>query len=424
MRTKAELESLLFTDELTGLRTKSAFFEDLRNADLSEYALIYVDLDDFGRVNDVYGDEAGDEFLKVIALKMLNLGDYTTTYRIGGDEFLVVTTNLLEGDGELLRSRFDSPVMHGNASCNIHASFGLIECKDFPEADLKSLVKYAKFAMTQAKYQGKNILVKADKLIEAMYLEKQDIEQSICCSEHNNEFVPHFRPFVDTFNGSIVGFETLARWYHKGKIIKPEKFLQIAMYTGKIYDIDVQMFEETVRFLKHLQDTRKLQKGFKGLSNFSTYTLARIDLEVIMNVLDKYNVKSRDIIIEVTEDCFDDQKAFDMMQALSKEGFYVAIGDFSASNSSIYYLPSLDINILKISKKLIHQLNKDQEFTRTVSVYKFIIDLAEKLHLRVVSEGIDSKENLKLLKGLNVHIGIGPYFSRAVPEPQFIELLK
>jgi EAL domain-containing protein (putative c-di-GMP-specific phosphodiesterase class I) len=168
----------------------------------------------------------------------------------------------------------------------------------------------------------------------------------------------------------------------------------------------------------------KLSKRFKAGVNLSLHTLQRIEIEEITNLLKKYDIFAKDVIIEIKENYITDKNAYKKIQNLYELGFVIVLDNYSNTASSLSYLADLKVDVLKLSESLIEEVNKSEEYTHMLSVYKFFVDISKKFDLSVVSAGVEDKRDLDLVKDLGVNIATGNYFSRAVVEEEFVELLK
>lgn len=421
-----ELERIAFTDELTGRRNRNGLHHDYFGTDLKGIHFIYVDIDDFNKMVAVFGEDAIDYMLKCVGETLVNYCGKSDVYRVGVDQFLMITDSdiICEPDGlhQLLRQ----PIKHNNIQILINASVCVLNYDDSLCNSIADIMKLMHFAIYESKQLGRNSLIYADEELKRKFLEKRDVERSIYDAVKKGCFFPKFHPFVDTFNNKILGFETVSRWRQKHRVLKPDKFLLITEYTGLIYDIEMKMFEESVRFFKELKDDKsiRLTKRFNASLNFSAFTLRKVSINDLETILNKYGVFSKNLIIEIKESIITDEDVFNKVVELSAAGFLIALDEYSNSNSSLTYLVDLKVDILKLDESLLDHIDNHQEFTRMHSVYKFIADIGKKFNLTIVSTGIRRKKHLKLVKDLEINVGSGSYFSKAVGKKAFINLLK
>jgi len=421
-----DLEKIAYTDLLTGLRNLSGLMRDYYGADLTDVRFIYVDIDDFNKMIAIFGTDAIDDMLRKVSKTLLDYCGESDVYRIGPDQFIMIVHNDYYCDENHLHNIFRKPIIHYNVQILVNASICVLSYNDMLCDTLDSVLRIMHFSIDESKQIHRNALIYADKSLKARYLERKNIELNIYEAVKEGHFFPKFKPFVDTFNSRILGFETVSRWQFEDKEIKPDKFLSITEYTGLIYDIELQMFEETVKLFKELKDdkTVKLSTRFNASLNFSEYTLIRIEISELFSILKKYSVFPKNIIIEIKESIITDRQAYNKIKMLHEAGFLIALDEYSNNNSSLSYLVDLKVDILKLDESLLGKIDNDQEYTRMHSVYRFIVDIGRNLNLTVVSTGINNKQHLKLVKDLEINVGSGKCFSKAVKKKEFIAFLK
>lgn len=420
------IEKVAYVDDLTGLGNLSGLKHAYSNKDLKNLHFIFVDIDDFNKMNAIFGVDAVEDILVILSEKLVQYCGKSEVFRVGVDQFLLITKSHFICEPTELHKILQQPIKHHKVQYLVNASVCVLDYDDFTGVKFERLMKMMRFSIDQAKKENRNNLIYADDELKRKYLEKKQIELEIFNSVKHNHFFPKFQPFVDTFNGSIVGFETVSRWNLDGIEIKPESFLEIAEYTGLIYEIEMYMFEETVKFFSELKANKSinLSSRFKASINFSGHTLIRVFSEHLRKTLVKYNIRPSEIIIEMREIIINDEAAVEKINCLHNQGFLIAIDEYNNKHSSLRFLANLDIDILKLDECLLHRIDSDKEFTKMHSIYKFIVDISKKFDLVVVSTGIDKNNDLKLIKDLDINIGSGKIFSKALIKEDFIEFLK
>jgi EAL domain-containing protein (putative c-di-GMP-specific phosphodiesterase class I) len=240
------------------------------------------------------------------------------------------------------------------------------------------------------------------------------------------QFYPKFRPFVDTFNNEIVGFEAVSRWDLNGRMLRPQDFLEIAEWTGIIYDLELSIFEQSLSFFRELKEdkTITLSKRFKSGVIFSANTLLRIEIKTITELLKMYQISAKEVIIEIKESNIKDQTLVKKIKNLYEMGFVIILDDYSNKSSSLTYLADLKVDVLKLSESMLDDVKSSQEYNSLKSVYQFFVDISKEFNLSVVSSGIKSKQDLKFVRNLGVNIGTGDYFSRAIVKDEFVDYLR
>jgi len=418
------LEKIAYIDELTKLRNLAGLKHDYAGKNLENIHFLYLDIDEFNKLTSVFGEDAIDEILIQVGNTLVNYCGNIDVYRVGVDQFLCTTSSHVICEVSELSKILKQPIIHHDIQCVVNASICVLDYDDFIGESIEDVLKLLRFAIIESKRKQKNALIYADEYLKERYLEKKEIELHIHEAVRSRHFFPKFQPFVDTFNKRIVGFETVSRWRHINKEIKPVRFLEIAEYTGLIYDIEMQMFEETAKMIRELKDDNKirLSSRFKGSLNFSTFTLDTVIVQDLLDILIKYNLYTRDIIIEITESIITDDQAYEKIKLLHESGFMIALDEYTNSSSPLTHLIDLKVDILKLDGGLLEKIDNNQEFTKMYSAYKFFVEISKKFDLRVVSAGVKTKEHLKMVKDLDIHICSGRLFSRAVVKEEFLEL--
>jgi len=424
MSNNEKLEKIAYIDELTGLRNLAGLKHNYAGKSLENIHFLYLDIDEFNKLASVFGEDAIDAILIQVGNTLINYCGNIDVYRVGVDQFLCATTSHVICEVGELSKILKQPIIHSDIQCVVNASICVLDYDDFIGETIEDVLKLLKFAIIESKRKQKNALIYADEYLKERFLEKRDIEINIHDAVRGGHFFPKFQPFVDTFNKRIVGFETVSRWRHGNKEIKPIRFLEIAEYSGLIFDIEMQMFEETAKMVRRLKDDKniKLSSRFKASLNFSTFTLDTVDVQNLLDILDRYRLYPKEIIIEITESIITDIQAYEKIKLLHESGFFIALDEYTNSSSPLTHLIDLKVDILKLDGGLLEKIDNDQEYTKMYSAYKFFVDISKKFDLRVVSAGVKTKEHLKMVKDLEIHICSGRLFSRAVVEEEFLEL--
>jgi EAL domain-containing protein (putative c-di-GMP-specific phosphodiesterase class I) len=347
-------------------------------------------------------------------------------YRVGNDQFILLTSSHIICEPSELQRILKQPFKHHDIQYVINASICVADYDDFKGDTLKQILNLLHITVDKTKDLGRNTLIYADQSHKQEYLDIKEIETNIHSAMERKQFYPKYRPFVDTFNNEIVGFEAVSRWDLNGKTLKPHQFLEIAQWTGIIYDVELCIFESAIKFYRELLDSNeiRLSRRFKAGVNFSAYTLITLKIDTIIQVLKKYDISAKDIILEIDESHIKDSHVYHKIQNLYQLGFVLILDHYSNNSSSITYLADLKVDVLKLSEDLLHEVNKSEEYDNMRSVYQFFVDISKQFDLAVVSAGIQNKADLKLVRELGVNIGTGDYFSRAIKKDEFMEYLK
>lgn len=429
MADKQVLERIAYTDELTGLKNKNGLLDDFADSNLENQHFIYVDIDEFKKMNAVFGIDAVDRLLIIISNTLQDYCGMSTVYRVGAGQFVLVTESHIICEPSELQRLLRQPIVLDDLQIMVNASICVLDHDDFPKSTLKGVIKLMQLTLDIEKRNGKNVLVFASNKSRELYVEKRDIALSLFSGVQNNEFFPKFIPFVDTYTNEIIGYETVSRWNLNGKMLKPHCYLEAAEWTGLVYDIEMKMFEEGVKFLKELRGNKAVSsnksidlfKRFKVGVHFSAHTLKRVEISDLVKILAHYGVSQKDIIIQTQEKFIVDKEAYDKIKEFHGQRFMVGLDDYANSSASLSFLADLKVDIIKLSEELLNKIDDNQEYTRMMNVYKFIVDIAKKFNITVVSDGVNSSENARLIRELDVHIGLGNFYTRAIQKEEFID---
>ena len=414
-----ELEHQAKYDSLTGLANRRAFLDRLDELDLAGdngYCLLYIDLDDFKPINDTYGHGAGDALLAQVASRIqTGVRPTDLAARLGGDEFAVVLTNAV--DAEVIANRLigslQTPFQIGDLDVQIGASVGLAH-----RADARSgadLVRRADVALYEAKQTGKGtVVVYGDHLRDDMVLQS-DLRRAVA----QHEFVVHYQPIVRLADRSIVGAEALVRWRHpSGRLASPAEFIHQAEQSGLISSVDRLV---RIDVLAQLESFRAIEPDFFVSMNLSARHLLRSDLvqEISADLLSS-GADPDGVVFELAESALAGEvgAASTRLDEIRALGPRLALDDFGTGSSSLGYLRSLPVDVLKIAQPFVRDLtNGDTAFVAA------IVGLGQQLDFRVIAEGIENEGALNLLQSIGCELGQGYFFARPMEVTELTGLL-
>lgn len=431
-----EINQLAYYDALTGLPNRATFTEKLEaainNAKRTEtpIALLFVDLDNFKDINDCYGHQTGDLLLRQVSDRLhqclrntdaitrqqspVTKDDNDLIVRLGGDEFTILMTGLSQAhQASILAQRIVDKLSQnfilGEVDAVIGASVGIaLYPVDGETSD--QLIKHADIAMYEAKKQGKNKYQFFTGAMNTAVAKRLEVEQDLRKAIEENQFELYYQPRVHIKNNSVHSFEALIRWNHPEKgMISPGVFIPIAEESGLIREIGAWVLDEGVR-----QTKVWLDQGHTDILvsvNMSPVQLASGDpVRVVKATLDKYKLPSKHFEIEITESLLmqDESKSVSLLQALKSLGITIALDDFGTGYSSLAYLRRFPIDVLKIDRSFIIDLEDDHECQVIV---EYIISLAKRLKLLVVVEGVETPEQLEFIQNQQCEYVQGYIFS-------------
>lgn len=262
---------------------------------------------------------------------------------------------------------------------------------------------------------------KLDEQKELIYLAK-DLPRALI----DNEIIPFFQPKISCITGKVTGTEALARWIHNERgLIPPSKFIEKAEQNGNIIDVDLRIADLAIAGYKRWISKKLVDENFVLSFNLSPVTLGLKDIdEIIIGLVDKYQVNPKNIEVEVTERVvIENYEHFkNIISKLREVGILVAIDDFSAGNASLDYILKIDFTTLKIDRSLLTGISYDNR--KKIEICKAIVDIGKKLKMKVIAEGVETIEEANLIKSLKVHEIQGYFYSKPVSENNFIDYVK
>lgn len=420
-------------DSLTGLANRTLFIERLkaemdsckRNNVLT--AVLFIDLDGFKSVNDSFGHDVGDKLLQGVAHRFRRIVRSSDTIaRMGGDEFTFIITNLKCISGldivlEKIKSAFSLAFEVDQRVINITPSIGASVYPFGDEDDPYSILKQADTAMYHAKKEGKNNHSLYTAVIaEGEYLEAR-INQDSRIALEKNEFSLFMQPRVNMQTGQIVAAEALIRWIHPELgFIPPTDFIPVIEKNGMIHEIGDWVLSTALDFLKQAQ---LLNESFKVSINISIKQFERPDfVEKISAAIQDARIRSSDVELEITEGLLisNQKQAIDVLNALKARDILVSLDDFGTGYSSLSYLKEFPIDIIKIDRSFIQDLEKNKE---GFEIVKAVVNLAHTLGRSVVAEGIETAAHYECLKSIGCEEGQGYYMEKPIPIDAFLNLL-
>lgn len=433
------------SDPLTGLPNRLLFIDRLgrlikhskRRKD-HLFAVLFLDLDGFKMINDSLGHLVGDQLLVGVANRLekclrssdtvARLGETFTVARLGGDEFTILLDDLKEPDdakraAERLMDALTPPFVLGGKEVFTSVSIGIAlgnAAYDKPE----DLLRDADTAMYRAKSLGKARYEVFDADMRASVMARLQLETDLRHALEREEFRNFYQPIVSLESGRIVGLEALLRWQHpKRGLLGPEEFIFVVEETGMIRELGWWSLREACR---QMRDWRERSDAVLDLSvsvNLSVKQLLQPNLvEDIKKLLHEVKVPPQVLRFEITESAVmaDPASATELLQQIKALGIRLAIDDFGTGYSSLSYLHRFPLDTLKIDRSFINNAAADGE---GMEIARTIMPMAKNLRLDVVAEGVETLEQVALLKRLQCRYAQGYYFSRPLAPKDIGELL-
>lgn len=443
--TKDRLHKLAYYDSLTGLPNRRLFTEQLdlllrlakRNKDM--LALLFLDLDNFKRINDSLGHSSGDLLLREVAKRLawcVRESDIIAHYvepnsqidvsRLGGDEFTVVLNQLDNADSagmvaQRLLDMLAQPITIEGRDLVVTPSIGIAIAQAETET-VESLLKDADIAMYHAKSSGKNTFMFYSSEMDDAGVDRLEMENELRRALENNELVLHYQPQVDTLTGTVTGAEALMRWQHPERgMIPPFKFIPLAEEMGLIGALGEWGLEEACRQMVELQALRlELPKVSVNVSalQFNPSFITRVT-EVLANT----GVRPKRLQLELTEGIMMDNTDTTLraLSLLKELGVQLSIDDFGTGYSSLSYLSRFPLDELKIDRSFVIDFDKS---LNDASLVIAIIAMARSMRLKLVAEGVETREQYHFLRNNGASVIQGYLFSKPVPLAELKAMLE
>lgn len=408
---RGEMDSLSFIDNLTGLPNRLGLESSLKKAndELNNngipFTFALVNIDNFKIVNDSLGYQAGDQVIISMAKKIKSIiskNDYLA--RMGADEFGIVLNGTagrlnLESIAEKLINEISNSVHASGDLMKIEISIGMASAEKI-DIEIDSIKAYAEAALYQAKKEGKSTYhIFSDDLVKN-FNERVTIHALMRRAIKNNEFFMVYQPIYDVEKNKITSLEALARWRHPRRgLIMPGVFMPIAEETGMIVEIGAMALQMVCKDLIWL-DKNTDQKKINVAVNLSINQFKKRELiKKIRDTVSDSGIDFNRIQFEVTESTMMDsvQSSSKDLDELMKMGFSLSIDDFGTGYSSLSRLKEVDVKKLKIDKSFITDIDSDQENQAIVTA---VVQMAHALKIRVVAEGIETKEEAEMVINL------------------------
>ncbi|HEX6614731.1 MAG TPA: EAL domain-containing protein [Gemmatimonadales bacterium] len=416
-RLEEQLTHQAFHDPLTGLANRALFRDRVSHAlALAQrrphpITVMFLDLDDFKTVNDSLGHAEGDRLLIAAAARFLACArSADTVARLGGDEFAVLIEGADGRDGlsERLAEAMAHPFRLSGNQVQVTASIGVATASGGESAD--DLLRNADVAMYEAKRHGKGRSATYESRMYADIRERIDLEAALRQALERRELVLHYQPIVELRSGAVYGVEALLRWDHPkfGRLL-PQHFVPLAEETGLIVQLGAWVLDEACRQLRVWQGAHPGRRLTVSV-NISGRQLHGAGLaEALGRTLAASGVDPSSVVLEITESVLmqETDAVLERLRRLKALGVRLAIDDFGTGYSSLNYLQRFPIDILKIAKPFVEEVNQGADRS---AVARAIIGLGDTLRLETVAEGIERTEQRAALLALGCTLGQGHYF--------------
>lgn len=425
---------MAYHDYLTGLPNRRAFNDRLdlekrlANVDKRKFAILTIDLDGFKFLNDTYGHQVGDLLLMEVGKKVewALHNDIEMLARTGGDEFAILTTNLQTRDqveriAKAALNVFEQSFNVKDYQLFLTASIGI---SIYPESgeDADSLMKNAGLAVYLAEKAGRHTYHIYSPTANIETYKSFTLRNGLRHALYNNQFLLYYQPIIHGETNEIVGVEALLRWNHPDwGIVSPDEFIPLAEESGLIIKIGEWVLKTVCKKLRFWHDAGYM---IKGSVNLSLIQFLQTDLiEMITTTLIENDLERKWLTLEITETATLEQKekAMEKIAKLRAKNIQIALDDFGDGFASFKNLKDVKPDFLKIDRSLVKDIPSDQD---SVEMVKSIIQLAHRLSISVIAEGVETKEQKEFLSEQQCERMQGYLFSKPVSEEIIEKLLK
>lgn len=432
-KAEEQLTFFAYCDPLTGLVNRRSFVHQVEkkinsvNKKSQVFSLLFIDMDDFKSINDLYGHDFGDRVLTHVAERLKQLfPDNDNICRYGGDEFCVLLPASDAGAAKEMAhevvNTVSKPLLIDGVTINTTVSIGV---SAYPESGQThhALLKNADYAMYNMKGQGRNGVCEYDGELQSEYLHKLRLRDRLKNAIAEEALTVYYQPIVDARTGKISKFEALVRWFDEVEgFVSPAVFIPLAEKYGLIKQLGSFVLHQACRDLKRMHDA-----GYSGIS-FSVNRsvkefINRAEEEQVWEVIRHYALPEHAIIIEITESTAskESRDIQCLLNHFKQRNIKVAMDDFGTGYSSLSAVVDLRPDIIKIDREFIKEIEQSADSQTLVSL---IIDLSNKLGIQVVAEGVENQAQLALLQNMRCQYVQGFYFSQAVPLERCFTLLQ
>jgi diguanylate cyclase (GGDEF)-like protein/PAS domain S-box-containing protein len=423
-RRKARLEEIEFRanfDHLTGLPNRAYFYElmaqqlTLSYQEKSQCAVMYLDLDNFKRINDSLGHSIGDTLLQEVSRVLARvIGESNTVSRLGGDEFVVMVPSFnqiteLELLAQTIVDSLKDPFALNQCLVYTGASIGIALSRNVE--NVEEILRLADLAMYRAKELGKGRFVFHTGQMSDDILAARKLELELRESIRKQAIRVAFQPIVDLTTKEVLGYEALARWTTpSGDVVAPDVFVAFAEELGLIQELFEVVY---TKVLKGFCDLQKRHANTIYISiNLSCYQIpSLLSVEWMSSQLQSYRLQPENIILEITEGVLlkDSIKTRLWLDQVRAAGYRLALDDFGTGFSSLAYLKTIPVDILKIDRRFVADITNDKSDLALVSA---ILAIADAFSIRVIAEGVERESQREILGRLGCRLAQGYYFGK------------
>mgnify|MGYP005993287621 FL=1 len=429
-----QIEELAYYDFLTKLPNRKLFQEKVESCIRSfsnknkKFAILFLDLDNFKWVNDSMGHHFGDKVLIEVGKRINEVISQDSVFsRLGGDEFVLLTpyskvSVISELAQEIIKTVKD-PVYIDNMELNVGWSIGI---SLFPEhsSEYNTLLKNSDMAMYEAKESGKNNFKYFNESMNTLAHRRLEFDTCLRSAVEKKEFTLVYQPKGNFDTKDILGFEALIRWNDpKLGVITPEEFIPIAEQSGYIYTIGLWVLETAFNDLQSIHKKYNTNKFHMAINISGKQLEDKRFLDDVKYLIKKTEVSVSSLEFEITETALMNniQSVIPILNELKNIGISLSIDDFGTGYSSLTYLKKMPIDILKIDKEFISELDSNDD---DKAIVEATIALAKSLKLKTVAEGVEKIEQSDILKKMDCNLYQGYLYSKPLPIEMLFDFIE
>ena len=422
----AKLEKMAMFDVLTGLPNRNMLTFQIEKQlaksirDDRLVALMFMDLDDFKKVNDSHGHDVGDKLLKAAAMRISRpIRESDIASRFGGDEFVILLSNIeskkhVDTVAQKIIDEFQAPIIVDDVTFYVSISIG-IAITNHSRATPVELLRHADIAMYEAKAKKGAEFRVYDATMNLKVMQKVELESEAREALRGDQFSLALQPQIDMHSGKLMGFEALLRWYHPKKgHISPADFIPLLENTSFMLELDYWVITRSTNLINELKNSG--YPDIKVAINLSAGQFLDPSLpEFLQHQIIKNDIAPDQVCLELTETVLvsDIKRAMGIMQTIRDMGCMLAIDDFGTGYSSLSYLKSLPADYIKIDRSFVANIANSADDRNIVHS---TISMVRNMGMQVIAEGIENNEQYELLCHFDCHQGQGYLISRPIPE--------
>ena len=412
-------------DELTGLPNRRLLQDRLAQSLAQarregwQVAVMFLDLDRFKNINDTLGHAAGDEVLREMARRLTGtVRDSDTVSRVGGDEFVIVLPHA-QVETEIapiaakLMAQLSEPCTIGDRELRVTPSIGVSVFPDDGEDPVK-LLSYADAAMYHAKASGRRNVQFYAATMSAALQARLKLENDLHRAVAQNELELYYQPRIDFRSGTVVSYEALLRWNHPLEgLIMPGTFIPIAEDSGLIMPIGEWVIREACQQMKRWREANFVVQSMAVNLSARQFFDSKLSDRVALALTDS-GMRPEQLELEITESILmaNTEETMSLFGQLKRLGVKLSIDDFGTGFSSLAYLKRFHVDNLKIDHSFVRDVGTDPD---DAAIVRAIVNLAQSLQLRVIAEGVETREQLDFLAACGCQEAQGYYFARPLP---------